>query len=187
MADRRLLTPQALDDLRLYTQLPDRSLHERLARPYSTSASKPALCRHKAVLRGDLYSQPVALPPLRHAPAPSEMLRGHTVSEALRNFPEPPSEFPCRLQFGPSVSPFLASASHATLGDRAMASYGSIASYRSMLQSSSGASSLRRTRSTPQIRRGRAAMLSGGAPLNSESAASLRSLQIKLLEKLSPR
>lgn len=183
--DDLLLTARTLDLLREYTKLPDGGLHDRLSRPYSTSASMPALSRHRAILR-----TPDALPPMRHAPAPSEELRGHTVSEALRVFPE---VRPHRLTFGPpNRLEFSSEASFSHLSRTSEALQSSYVSRKSPYPSSSALLSASNSSSLPRSssgfrapRRGRASMITGGAPLWRSSQASLKALQLKQLESFS--
>ena len=144
--------------------------------------------RHRAVLRSNEL-----LPPLRHAPEPSDKLRGHTVSEALRAFPE---NRPHRLQFAPPRSELglpppemLSSMPHSAYGTRSwlgdeFADGGMRSSYASLRSSNN--SSLYRARSTSQLpRRGRGLMISGGAPLRLETQRSLKALQTQIARSFS--
>ena len=183
VADGRLMTPEALDDLRSFSQLPDFNSNDRLSLPRRRTT--PAR-RNACVIVG------AELLPLMELPSePSESLRGHTISEALRVFPEMRSD---RLEFVPSITrndlPLMVS--HGRMGSRLGDSIHSSrmrSNYRSLqshVQSSTSMDSLMlRSRSSSAIytqRRGRAMMLSGGAPLNAKSQASLDSLQQHLLK-----
>ena len=186
-SDGRLMTPEALSHLQSFSKVPVFNCGDRLSIPRS-KVHTPARRNARVITGASL------LPPMQLPPEPSESLRGHTISEALRVFPEVRQD---RLQFAPSVMrndlPLMVSQGRmgSRLGDSVHSSR-MLSNHRSYMQSSTSADSLMlRSRSQSGIyrsqsgiytqRRGRAMMLSGGAPLNAKSQASLDTLQLHLL------
>ena len=182
--DGRLMTPEGLGYLRSLAQLPDHNITDRLSVP-KRNAHTPVR-RHTRIIRGAEM-----LPPMQRPPEPSESLRGHTISEAMRLFPDMRHE---RLSFAPSVSrldlPLQASASQGRMGDEVHLSRmrsnfrRSLHTSGSLRQTSSASSLMLRSQTSSAIepaRRGRAMMLSGGAPLPLKSQESLARLQLRLL------
>ena len=183
----RLLTPSSLKQLHEFTRIPDGEPHDRLCRP-----KKPPLARRKVVLRpGE------ALPAVVRPEPPSIQLRGHTVSEALRTLPIMRSE---PNLFSSSVGkiglPLEATPTwlgddyrFARLGDMIHSEI-SVGEMRHLRSSTSAAALRSRSldyarekRTSP--RRGRALMLSGGAPLTPLAQRSLDNLQLQLVLKTS--
>ena len=186
--DARLMTPDTLRALHEFTELPDGSAHDRLARPRTTSLEGPRLVRKHAVVVGAGH-----LPPLQQPPPPTPSLRGHTISEAIRVFPE---ARPSPLQFAASVSrlglPLELSGSSSRVGrmgdgvhsTRVLSTLNNLRAYASAetlgLRSSSSMSSI-----PVRHRHGRALMISGGAPLHPDTQKRLRMLQIEMLQSQS--
>ena len=180
------MRPDVLAMLHEYSStLPDGAPHDRLARP-----RKMQLCRKTArLLRPDI------LPTLQEPPPPSASLRGHTVAEAMRVYPEVDST--PSLSSGSSglsiprnglpLQATIASARHSSLrlGDE-------VHSWRTRstlqaLRSSSSVHLLRNSASMSSLpgreRRGHALLVSGGTPLRPASQRSLLRLQTELLMK----
>ena len=186
--DARLMTADSLRALHDFTDLPDGSTHDRLARPRTTSLEGPRLVRKHAVVVGAGH-----LPPLQLPPPPTPSLRGHTISEAIRVFPE---ARPSPLQFAASVSrlglPLELAGSSSRVGrmgdgvhsTRVLSSLSNLRAYASAetlgLRSSTSMSSI-----PVRHRHGRALMISGGAPLHADTQKRLRMLHTGMLQSQS--
>ena len=177
--DERLLTEESLAALHHdFLELPD---FERDGKTLSriTLLSKPRKVRMPTRRHAVLYLNEDYLPPVKPPPPPSESLLGHTISEAMRLYPDQRHD----ALFSASVSklglPLEANSSHAKgqrMGDGIHASR-TLKSLKTLKSSSHSVPNLR----SPSKYAGKALMVSGGAPISPKDQRSLEALQVKLL------